>query len=248
MGADSRERVYMAFNDPASYERNVATVVQEAYKSLSAILDESGTILYSSCETLKPGKYYFLGLNPGGPEEGTKTIRQSLDELGTSRVNAYLDQSWCSDPDCKGCRPLQKSFKFLFDGLEIDPRAVCASNLIFKRSADERGAGYPELAKPCWIVHEAILRVVQPHAIITFGDETFRFVAKQLGGGSVQYFDSGHGNWACQSLTKKGVPTLIGLPHLSRYALYMHREVVEKIRSILEEGPPQLVVNTENAS
>jgi uracil-DNA glycosylase len=175
-------------------------------------------------------------LNPGGPEEGTKTIRQSLDELSTSTVNAYLDESWCSDPDCKGCRPLQKSFKFLFDELGADPRAVCASNLIFKRSADERSAGYPELAKVCWPVHEAILRIVQPHTIITFGDKTFRFVAEQLGGGPVQYFDSGHGNWACQSLTAKGVPLLVGMPHLSKYALFMHREVVEKIRSLIQVG------------
>ncbi|HEV2578813.1 MAG TPA: hypothetical protein VGU25_16535 [Acidobacteriaceae bacterium] len=225
----------MATND--LHERNVAEIVQKANEFLGPILDESGTVLYSSCETLKPGKYYFLGLNPGGSEEGTTKIRQSLVDLDTSTLNAYLDESWCSDPDCKGCRPLQKSFKFLFEELGEDPYTVCASNLIFKRSRDEGDARYPELAELCWPVHEAILQVVQPHTIITFGDKTFRFVAKQLGGGSVQYFDSGHGNWACQSLIKKGSPSLIGLPHLSKYALYNHREVVEKIRSLIQIGP-----------
>lgn len=224
----------MATND--LHERNVAAIVKKANECLGPILNESGTVLYSSCETLKPGKYYFLGLNPGGSEDGTKKIRQSLVDLGTSTLNAYLDESWCSNPDCKGCRPLQKSFKFLFEELGEDPYAVCASNLIFKRSTDEQDAGYPELAKLCWPVHAAILQVVQPQAIITFGDKTFKFVAKQLGGGAVQYFDSGHGNWACQSLIKKGAPFLVGLPHLSKYALYNHREVVEKIRSLIQVG------------
>jgi hypothetical protein len=230
----------MGTNVPLSNELSVSAVVRKAEESLGTILDKSGTILYSSCETLKPGKYYFLGLNPGGSDEGTNTIQQSLIELelGSSTRNAYLDEDWSGSRSYgKGCHPLQKSFKFLFKELGEDPYTVCASNLIFTRSRDERDAGYPELAELCWPVHEAILRVVQPHAIITFGDKTFKFIAKQLGGGSVQYFHSGHGNWACQSLIKKGAPSLIGLPHLSRYALYNHREVIGKISSLIEVGP-----------
>jgi hypothetical protein len=235
----------MAINDSSSYERDVAAIVQKAEESLVTILDESGTILYSSHETLKPGKYYFLGLNPGGVNAGTDTIRQSLGNLGVLSENAYLDQDWGSNlrSTGKGCHRLQKNFKCLFEALGEDPRTVCASNLIFKRSTDARGAGYPAMAKLCWPVHEVILRVVRPRAIIAFGvTDTFQFVTEQLGGGPVQYSKSGHGDWAWGSLIKEGAPSIIGLPHLSRYTLWTHLEVVEQIRSLLMvESSPQIL-------
>jgi hypothetical protein len=221
----------------ASHCLSLQLFVDSAKQQLNPILDKSGTVLYSSCDTLKPGKYYFLGLNPGGSEEDTGTVRHSLDELalGQSTRNAYLDEDWSSDSRSygKGCHPLQRNFKCLFEAFGQDPRAVCASNLIFKRSANERGAGYPELAELCWPVHEAILQIVQPQAIITFGTQPFEFVAKQLGGGSVQYDESGHGNWKWSSLIKEGVPSLIGVPHLSLYALRCHPEVIQKIQSLI---------------
>jgi hypothetical protein len=229
----------MAINDPSLHERNVAAIVQKAKESLGQILNESGTILYSSCATLRPGKYYFLGLNPGEADADSDTIGKSLGKLCTRTVNAYLDEDWSGARKYGiGGHRLQKNFKCLFEALGEDPRAVCGTNLIFKGSADARGAEYPEMAKLCWPVHEAILRVVQPRAIITFGvTDTFQFVAEQLGGGPIQYFKSGHGDWAWRSLTKKGAPSLIGLPHLSKYALYKHREVIDKISSLIQVGP-----------
>ena len=67
-----RERVRMA---TFVYERNVTAVARNAEESLGTVLDKSGTILYSSCETLKPGKYYFLGLKSGriGSEHGNNS-------------------------------------------------------------------------------------------------------------------------------------------------------------------------------
>jgi hypothetical protein len=226
----------MAINDQLSYERNIAAVVREA-RELRTILNRSGAILYSSCETLKPGKYYFLGLNPGGSEADKHTIQQSLDELviGTSTKNAYLDEDWSSDRRSydKECHPLQKNFKCLFQALGENPRDVCASNLIFKRSPDEQGAEYPDLAELCWPVHKAILEIVRPSAIITFGFQPFEFVTKQLGGGYIESFNSGHGKWKWRSLIREGKPSLIGLPHLSKYALWCRPKVVEKVRSLI---------------
>lgn len=62
----------MATSELSAYERNVSAVVGKARECLTEILQESGTILYSSCETLKPGDYYFLGVNPCGSPEETK--------------------------------------------------------------------------------------------------------------------------------------------------------------------------------
>jgi hypothetical protein len=120
----------MFANNPFSLERNVATVVQKAMESLEPILDEPGTLLYSSRATLKRGKYYFLGLNPGGGSEGT--IRQSLDELalGKSTDNAYLDQDWSSPKRmyARGEHPYQQDFKCLLEGWEKSP-AMCAQQI-----------------------------------------------------------------------------------------------------------------------
>jgi hypothetical protein len=225
----------MAMNDLSAHERNVAAVVQKAEESLGTILDESGTILYSSCATLKPGKYYFLGLNPGGTDADTNTIRKSLGNLGAFTDCAYLDEDWGGDSRSysKGCHPLQKNFKGLFEALGENSRAVCATNLIFSRSIGEKGAGGTERAKLCWPVHEAILEIVSPVAIITFGRQPFNFIIDELSGTAPNDFPAGHGKWTWRySILKTGVK-LIGLPHLSRYALTSHPDVLHQIRGLI---------------
>jgi hypothetical protein len=245
VGSWVREKVCMATNELSAYERNVAAVVEKARGCLTEILQESGTILYSSCETLKPSDYYFLGVNPGGsPEETDETIQQSLDELRalTKRTyqNAYLDQCWCGK-ECMGCcRPLQKRFEFLFRVvLEVEPRTVCATNLIFKRSRSERDAGGWKLAERCWPVHDVILKIVQPCAIITFGRLPFDFIRKKLNGTSPAAEESGHGNWQWRSSKLETGQVLIGLPHLSRYAPQI--KVNEDVRKHLGL-PPRLTI------
>lgn len=206
--------------------------IQSAKQHLVSILDKSGTILYSSCETLNPGKYYFLGLNPGGSEEDTKTIGQSLDdlELGRSTENAYLDQNWSGFRKyCAGGHPLQQNYQHLFRKLGEQLESVCASNLIFSRSISEKGAGGRERAELCWPVHKAILEIVHPAAIITFGRQPFNFIREMLSGTSPEYHLTGHGTWKWQYSILVTGEKLIGLPHLSRYALRNHPNVIDEI-------------------
>jgi hypothetical protein len=232
----------VATNESSAYERSVSAVVEKARECLTEILQKSGTILYSSCETLKPGDYYFLGVNPGGsPEETKETIQSTLEELGAltkaAYENAYLDQCWCGKEGCAGCcRPLQKRFRFLFkDVLEVDPRVVCATNLIFQRSRSERDAGGWELAKTCWPVHDVILKIVQPRVIITFGRLPFEFIRERLSGTHPTAERSGHGNWQWRSSKLETGQVLIGLPHLSRYA--PQTKVNEDVRKLLGLPP-----------
>jgi hypothetical protein len=225
----------MATNDPSPNERNVTAVVRKAEESLGKILEASGTILYSSCETLTRGKFYFLGLNPGGSGENTNTIQMSLEKLATSPGNAYLDEEWgsASRKFAKGAHPLQQNYRFLFKELlriQEDPIEVCASNLIFRRSISERGAKCEELVDKCWLVHEAILEIVRPNAIITFGRQPFAFIKKKLHGNDWPAQNSGHGKWTWQYSILESGEKLIGLPHLSRYALRNHPDVVNEIR------------------
>ncbi len=47
-----------------------------ASRALAGYLDRSGTVLYSSHETIKPGKIYLVGLNPGG--QGGPTLKANI--------------------------------------------------------------------------------------------------------------------------------------------------------------------------
>jgi uracil-DNA glycosylase len=88
-----------------------------------------------------------------------------------------------------------------------------------------------KLAETCWPVHEAILKIVQPRAVITFGKLPFDFIRKKLNGSSPATEDSGHGKWQWRSSKLETGQFLIGLPHLSRYA--PQAKVNEGVREFL---------------
>lgn len=47
-------------------EKSIDSFIDFGHKQLSLIEQRDGEVIYSSKETFKKGKYYFLGLNPGG--------------------------------------------------------------------------------------------------------------------------------------------------------------------------------------
>lgn len=205
---------------------------------LSEHLLESGSILYSSHETLKRGKVYLLGFNPGGSEAGT--LKQSIDELLTTTDNAYLDQQWenhISKWDA-GKAPLQERVQWVLNSLCLDPKEVCASNLIFIRSRKAIDIDY-SLGDVCWPVHEAILQIVKPEMILAFGNSGFspyHYLYSRFGEGQETHIPAGHGNWSLKHFTGNigGKKCLIkGLPHLSRYSPKGKDHVVSWLKSTL---------------
>ena len=70
-------------------KHNIPTI---AARALEDHLESSGTFLYSSHETIRPGEVYFLGLNPGGC--GGPSLRERLDKILSQEENAYLDEAW----------------------------------------------------------------------------------------------------------------------------------------------------------
>lgn len=201
-----------------------------AKELLSRIVDCSGAVLYSPASTLREGKYYFLGLNPGGI--GGLSIGEHLSNLPSINTNSYVDEEWdwgSGNLREAGAHPLQRNAKEVFCLLGVDIGDICASNIIFVRSPGESDCGYPRRAEECWPVHELILGVVKPKVIITYGRRPFEFVSKKLNASRLKDFPSGHGGWVCREAVGEGV-TILGLPHLSRYTLNGKEEVKRWLR------------------
>jgi hypothetical protein len=207
-----------------------------ARQQLRSILDLSGDVLYSSATTLRPGRVYLLGHNPGGsPEQKmSANIRRSLETLPTKIMNNYLDQSWGGRP--VGASPLQVRVKWLLESLGLDPREVAASNLIFPRSQDAAASRFVEFAELCWPVHEQILDFMKPSLVIAFGNSEYSpytFLARKYSANSEVRIPSGHGTWVCRAFVVPGRFGVVGLPHLSRYKVTGHHHVVAWIKSII---------------
>jgi len=208
-----------------------------ARTELSDLLEKPGSILYSSHETLKSGDVYLLGFNPGGA--GGNPIKLSIDTMLSYETNAYLDECWENGKSSweKGEAPLQKRVSWLLEEIGLNPREVCASNLIFFQSRKAKDIEY-SLADICWPIHEAILDIVKPKVIIAFGNSglsSYAYLHSKFGG-QQEYKPSGHGNWRL-----KGFKAIIdgkaifiaGLPHLSRYSPIGKTRLVEWLKSKL---------------
>jgi hypothetical protein len=212
--------------DQSAYRQNVEQVRQIAEKMDGNVLGLPGWILYSSYTTLVRGDYYFLGVNPAGSEEDPpKTVKDSLDGLTgfteEAGRNQFLNVSWHPDPT--KLLPLQERFQFLFkkEHSGVDPETVCASNLIFTSSKKGKDSGGWPMADKCWPVHKAIIQeIVKPRVIITHGSLPFDFISYKLRGKPVQEPQKcKHANWTWRCSRLETGQKLVGLPHLSIYAI-----------------------------
>jgi hypothetical protein len=183
-------------------------------------------------------------LNPGWSEvDKENSIEKSLDNLRSQTQNAYLKGPKNGIADwgryASGEAPLQLRYQHLFTELGEKLDSVCASNLIFRRSVDEKGAGGPKMANRCWQVHETILKIVQPNAIIVFGKLPFFFIQNKLNGTDLTEIPTKHRPWKLRkSILKAGAilktdARLVGLPHLSRYEIDKDKAVVDEIKKFL---------------
>lgn len=218
-----------------------------AREQLRPILNRSGKVLYSAATTLKPGKVYLLGINPGGDEVGQaqETIGEDLDRLPRRTENAYLDEQWRrrdgggSSLREAGTAPLQVRVRWLLENLGLKPGEVAASNLVFVRSRTQEDV-IEKFADQCWPVHVRILEIVKPRLVIVYGGGTFRYLREQhmreqrmrekslrRDGPSCP---AGHGNWKCSSFESTDGFRVVGLPHLSRYDIRGKDEVIRWLR------------------
>ena len=100
------------------------------------ILEKKGQILYSGIDTLRPGRFYFLGLNPRTDDANVVLSHERLDRTDWS---AYTQQCW-RHKDCNPECPKfaedghQKNVQRIMCELGIKPEQTFATNLIFVES------------------------------------------------------------------------------------------------------------------
>jgi hypothetical protein len=152
---------------------NIIQLLSKLESSLGPDLYKSGSVLYSSPETLKPGRFYFLAFNPGGEptDDPKETIKTHIEGLKNG-YSAFLDESWSpGGRECPaGQAPHQKNVQALAKLLNVDLRELFATELIFLRSRYADGVDYAEISKKCWPVHQWMMEIVQPSVIVSNGN------------------------------------------------------------------------------
>lgn len=201
---------------------------------LGSKIYKSGSVLYSSPDTLKPGQFYFLAFNPGGEptNDPKETIKAQTENLKEGH-NAFLHEDWSTDKRRydRGKAPHQKNVQALAQLLGVDIQDMFSTELIFLRSRRADGVDYAALSKKCWPVHQWMLGVVKPSIIVSNGNahgkSAYAYVlnAFRNEGLSVNELSpapSGHGRFWLKAARVTGHPTVktvLGIPHLSYYHL-----------------------------
>ncbi|WP_165077347.1 MULTISPECIES: hypothetical protein [unclassified Desulfovibrio] len=192
----------------------------------------SGSIFYSTSDTLKPGIFYFMGLNPGGiPDhrDNSQSIVENI--LPRSGRNEFYEK-WYSNRE--RYTNLQTNIQSFLGSLKdilphynnIDTKKfvenICSSNICFVRSksVDELRAKVEDCT--AWSVQEYIVNaIVKPSIIIINGLAGYRFFKKKLSGMSdetpLQTGVRHCGKEICVYVSSfDDDKLLIGIPHLSR--------------------------------
>ena len=160
---------------------NIAAHIDPRLREISGKVFYSGRTAFSGAAPV-----YVLGGNPGGDPvvKAAATVGAHTDFVlsdTSAEWSAYCDESWHGRP--VGDAQLQRRLRHLLSGLDLDPRHVPASNLVFTRSrrVADLGADTDALIEMCWPVHDAVLAMLRPRALICFGVDTGERVRKRLG-------------------------------------------------------------------
>lgn len=209
---------------------------------------KSGAVLACGPATIAPGKIYVMGINPGGdPKVITASISENF--VPADGASAYTDECWnkqCGDdPACEHManglvRPdalvrHQRNMIALAQMLGHEtPATLPSANAIFGRSTrlatleEQTGVDAWRWWQGCWPVHQALLKIVRPAAIITLGygmnTSAFGFLAALAKPAAIERLgdQNRRGGKTFNCRLDLGGSTLetcvIGVPHPSYYA------------------------------
>ena len=153
-----------------------AEAMERVREKLVPLANRSGGVLISGIDTLVPGAFYVMGLNPGGdpdPRPGNgppaaETISASL-EARSEKSNSWTDCPYSAGPLFS---VLQQRIKTMFRALAISPKETFCTNAISPRSKDASGVpdAWPVWWEYCWPAHQIFLSIVRPRVIICLGN------------------------------------------------------------------------------
>jgi hypothetical protein len=180
-----------AMNDRCHDERRqaLARIVQE---KLGDLAQKGGEVLMTGIDSLRPGPFYMLGLNPG-LGSNTSTLDQ-VTRWNLVDFSAYNHQCWnavCWDKDSfgrqdtlttcthdRGGRPHQQTVRRIVANILPEKTAlesIVATNAIFAASLraqtflKDTGYTLEQAWELCWPVHQFMLGIVRPKVIFCWG-------------------------------------------------------------------------------
>lgn len=141
----------------------------------------SGAVFYSGrCAFTETSKIYVLGLNPGGDSDrnASSTISRNITKTLTRRAakwSAYKDEKW-DRADVQG------RILHMLSKLQIDPRCVPGSNVVFARTASENALGSEKAAllKCCWPLHDMVIQRLGVRLVLCLGVTAGLWVRERL--------------------------------------------------------------------
>ena len=179
-------------------------------------------LLESPTTVLADAKVALIGLNPGGHNQPDEHA-----EFAMPCGSAFVKEKWYGGPPGKG--KLQKEVLELFKILGQKPEDVLAGSLVPFRSQswnefpkDKKNSAMA-FGKKLW--HDIIHRV-RPSLVITYGNEPFQACQEILDTGKIRQYELEWPNGSGSLVGRRcAFPNgeLIGLPHLSRFAVVTNR-------------------------
>ena len=186
------------------------------------LLQKSGAVFYSGRKAFSnPSPLYILGLNPGGsPTEqaGDTVEKHTCDVLKKPEYwSEYQDEIWRGTS--KGTSGMQPRVLHLLRQVNLDPRNVPASNVIFERSAREKDINnrFRELVELCWPFHQAVIERLGVRVVLCFGKSSGRWVRERLNANTFvdQFIENNKRRWASTSYKNSNGISVVVATHPS---------------------------------
>jgi len=183
----------------------------------------SGSVFYSGRTAFSgPAPLYILGLNPGGSpkEQANQTVERHTAWVLNEAADwsAYKDECWIGE--VPGTTGMQPRVLHLLRKLNLQPRNIPASNVIFVRSAREKDIAVPfqRLAKACWPFHKAVIERLSVRVVLCLGQRSGRWVREQLNAKSRvdQFVETNNRHWTTTAYENSNGIAVVVATHPSR--------------------------------
>lgn len=197
-------------------------MIEELVKTIpQSLLSCSGKALCSGRRAFAgPADLYIIDYHPGGdPEQFPETVAEQIDQVLNHEPadwSAYLNESWQGQPP--GSRPQQRRVAQLCDSLGLNPGAVPAAQLIFRRWDDgsaPAAALERQWAEEGWPFHQAVIDRLGVRVVVCLGQYPGKWVCRKLDAAPeaiAEFKEANHRGWA-SNVHQSGGRYIISLTH-----------------------------------